>query len=347
MELSIRPAGMITTGETATEFHLLNDHGISMKITDYGCTILSLVVPGFDGVGADIVTGYHEWKDWVENPAYFGCLIGRTCNRIGNARFSLDGRDYQLSANQGKAQLHGGILGFSHKLWKARSYKTYDKAGIHFEYLSKDGEEGFPGNLLVKAHYYLTKQDEFFMELEAETDKATPVNLTNHAYFNLAGEGSGDVYSQELQILANYITEADEVQIPTGKLLPVDGTPFDFRQMHPIGSMIQQLPMGYDDNFVLNNSTGKLLLAAIAKDPKSGRVIEIHTTEPGAQLYTANWFSGDITGKAGIPYQKHWAFALETQHFPDSVNRPEFPSVILRPGEKYKSTTLWKFRTEV
>jgi aldose 1-epimerase len=346
MKITSRPLGPVSSGATAKSFSLINNNGISILITDYGCTLMSLLVPDRTGKEEDIITGYSSWEEWLRNPAYFGCLIGRTCNRIGGAQFSLDSHIYKVTANHGNAQLHGGFEGFSHKLWKANSYSEDNLAGIRFEYHSADGEEGFPGNLIARANYCLTNQDEFIMELEARTDKATPVNMTNHTYFNLAGEGSGDIYQQVLQIKAEHITETDADSIPTGRLIPVNGTPYDFRQPHPIGERIHFLEMGYDNNFALNKQSGDLALAVIARDPASGRVLEIYTTEPGIQFYTSNWFDGSMIGKCGKRYLKHWAFALETQHYPDSMNHREFPNVILRPGEVYRSTTVWKFRTD-
>lgn len=345
MDIQKRIIGKTRLGQDVTVFQLSNDHGISMEIMDYGCTVMSLNVPDAKGNLTDIVTGYDSWEAWRENPAYFGSLIGRNCNRIGGASFVLDGKKIEVTANHGIHQLHGGKEGFSHKLWKAAPFSSPGSVGIKFQYYSKDGEEGFPGNLNVVANYCLTNQDEFIMEIEAEADKPTPVNLTNHAYFNLAGHDAGEIYEQTLQINADQITETDESSIPTGRLLPVKDTPFDFRTPHAIGERIHQLKMGYDDNFALNASEGKLALAAIARDPKSGRILEIYTTEPGIQLYTSNWFDGTQAAKAGAKYRKHGAFALETQHFPDSVNHPEFPTVILRPGETYRTTTLWKFLT--
>jgi aldose 1-epimerase len=327
----------------ASLFHLENDRGISLTVTDYGCTILSLLAPGRDGKLTDIITGYSKQEDWLTNPAYFGCMVGRTCNRISNAKFTIDGTEYKVSANSGSYQLHGGFEGFHKKLWKSQSVELEDAVGIQFEYFSADGEEGFPGNLTVKVEYLLTNANEFIMTSRAVTDKATPVNLTNHTYFNLAGHDSGEVYKQELKIEADFITESNQDCIPTGKLLEVRNTPFDFTDFHSIGERINQLHMGYDDNFVLRNQSGELKLAVTVFDPVSGRNLEIFTTEPGVQLYTSNWFDGNMLGKGGFPYQKHQAFALETQHYPDSVNRPEFPSVITRPGQPYLSKTMWKF----
>lgn len=335
--------GFLADQSEASLYTLSNDNGVVVKISNYGGTVVSLQIPDKKGELADIVLGMHDWQGWIENPAYFNCLIGRTCNRIGGAKFSIDGIEYKVSANQGEYQLHGGHEGFHKKLWIASSFKENEKVGLTLEYFSKDGEEGFPGNLKVKAIYTLDNKNQISLQMFAETDKPTPVNLTNHAYFNLSGEGSGSILSHELQILADEYTVTDSNCIPTGEIATVAGTPFDFTQPHPIGERINQLYKGYDNNFVLRNQSGKIALAAKVLDPQSGRILEVFTTEPGVQLYTANWFDGSLTGKCGKPHISHTAFCLETQHYPDSMNQPEFPDVILRPGEQYKSETIWKF----
>ncbi len=343
MNISVKPFGQLPSGEKARLFTLVNDFGISLQLTDYGGIITSVCTPDKNGVSADIVTGYPDWNGWLSNEAYFGALIGRTCNRIGNARFSIDGTEYKVSPNQGRHQLHGGFEGFNKKLWKAESFENSLSVGVRLEYLSTDGEEGFPGNLKVQAVYSLNNQNEISMEFRAVTDQPTPVNLTNHAYFNLAGENSGDVLGHQLLIFADQITETDSDSIPTGKFLDVKNTPFDFTSPHPVGERIQSLYMGYDDNYVLRNQSGKLAACARVFDPVSGRLLEISTSEPGVQLYTSNWFDGKTLGKGGVVYRKYGAFALETQHYPDSMNHPGFPDVILRPGKTYASQTVWKF----
>lgn len=343
MKISKEHFGFLPDKREALIYTLENTHGVRMKISNYGGIILSLEVPDKNGVLADVVLGLSDWEGWIENPTYFNCIVGRTCNRIGGAKFNLDGAEIRVSANHGENSLHGGFHGFQHKLWDAKSFKNNDKAGIELTYLSKDGEEGFPGNLQVKAIYTLHSENEISIEFYAVTDKATPVNLTNHAYFNLGGEGSGNIYDHVLKIEADKITLTDNQSIPTGKLADVNGTPFDFTEPHLIGERIKQLPMGYDDNFVLRNQTGNLSLAAHVSEPESGRVLEVFTTEPGVQLYTSNWFDGSLTGKCGKPHTSHTAFCLETQHFPDAMNHPEFPDVILRPGKEFYSKTVWKF----
>lgn len=345
MRVETERFGILPGGQEAHLFHLHTDNGMSVSISDYGCTVTSLVVPDRNGLRADIVTGYRTWEEWLQNPAYFGSIIGRVCNRIGNARFSIDGIEYKVTPNHKQHQLHGGISGFDKKLWSHHIRETGNQIDIEFHYLSADGEEGFPGNMEVWVTYSLSNENTFAMIFRATTDKPGPVNLTNHCYFNLRGEGSGAVYDQELEILADFITETDADSIPTGKLLAVEGTAFDFTASHPVGQMIHSLPKGYDDNFVLRNQSGTTQHMITAYDPVSGRELKIFTSEPGVQLYTSNWFDGSITGKSGNAYLEHGAFALETQHYPDSVNHPSFPGIVLRPGQTYQSETIWKFST--
>jgi len=343
MKTSSKHFGFLPDNREAVLFTLENENGIKMKITNYGGTIISLEVPDRKGSIADVVLGMSSWEGWIENPNYFNCIVGRTCNRIGGARFTIDGVEYKVSANQGEISLHGGFNGFHHKLWEAEVFKDDEKVRLELTYLSADGEEGFPGNLKVKTIYTLNNEDEISIEFFAVTDKATPVNLTNHAYFNLGGEGSGKIYSHELLINSDMITATDDNSVPTGNMISVAGTPFDFTAPHQIGERIEQLYKGYDDNFILRNQTGSLALAASVYEPHSGRALEVFTTEPGVQLYTANWFDGSISGKCGVPHTNHTAFCLETQHYPDSMNHPEFPDVILRPGKEFYSKTVWKF----
>jgi aldose 1-epimerase len=344
MKISSEHFGFLPGNREAQLFTLENENGLILKVTNYGGTVISLLVPDKKGELADIVLGLASWNDWVENPYYFNCIVGRTCNRIGGAKFSIDGREYKVSANQGELQLHGGFHGFHQKLWKATPFERADEAGLELEYMSVDGEEGFPGNLRVRTIYTLNDKNEISIEFFANTDKSTPVNLTNHAYFNLSGEGSGEIYSHELIIYADKYTVTDTDSIPTGKLAPVAGTPFDFTKPHKIGDRIAHtFTNGYDDNLVLQNQSGKLALAAKVHDPNSGRVLEVFTTEPGIQLYTSNWFDGSVLGRNGKPHVFHTALCLETQHYPDSMNQPDFPNVILHPGEKFNSKTCWKF----
>jgi len=343
MKVTSEHFGTLPDKREALLFTLENGNGITAKITNYGGTVISLEVPDKNKTAADIVLGIPGFNGWLDNASYFNCIVGRTCNRIAGARFSIDGKEILVSANNGEIQLHGGFHGFHHKLWNASTLETENGIGIELSYLSSDGEEGFPGNLLVKARYLLSETNELSLEFFATTDQATPVNLTNHFYFNLAGEGSGSIYDHELTINSDQITETDKNSIPTGQFTQVAGTPFDFTQPKTIGARINSLYKGYDDNFVLRNQSGELALAAVVSEPVSGRILEILTTEPGIQLYTSNWFDGSVEGKCGKPHQKHSAFCLETQHYPDSMNHPEFPDVILRPGEQYYSKTVWRF----
>lgn len=343
MKATSKHFGFLSDSREVQQFNLENDNGISIQLSNYGGTLISILVPDRNGNPADILLGFKDWNNWVQNEPYFNCIVGRTCNRIANAAFVIKGQTFEVSDNQGGFQLHGGFEGFHKKLWNASIIETHESVGVLLKYISVDGEEGFPGNLFVTVTYLLNNMNEFSMEFQATTDKATPVNLTNHAYFNLSGEGSGDIYRHELTIYADEITVADNNSIPTGAFAPVAGTPFDFTEPQSIGERISQLSKGYDNNYVLRNQSGELALAAKVIDPESGRVLDVLTTEPGVQLYTANWFDGSLTGKCGKPHFSHSAFCLETQHYPDSMNHPGFPNVILRPGEKYKSQTIWKF----
>lgn len=350
MKIKKRPFGMVD-GKPVDLFVLENSNHLEMKVTNYGGIVVSLVVPDRDGNMDDIVLGYNQLEAYVKHNPYFGAIIGRYGNRIGNAQFTLEGQKYTLAKNDGENNLHGGIKGFDKVVWDAKPVMDDDYVGLILKYLSKDGEEGFPGNLDVTVKYILNNDNEFRIDYRATTDKTTIVNLTNHSYFNLAGEGSGDILGHEVVINAERFTPVDETLIPTGELAPVEGTPMDFRIPTAIGARIdadyEQLKIGkgYDHNFVLNkDQEGAMTLAATAYEPASGRFMEVFTTEPGMQFYTGNFLNGMI-GKSGKPYNFRNAFCFETQHFPDSPNKPEFPSVVLRPGEEYKTTTIYKFST--
>ena len=340
--------GQTPDGRGVDLYTLTNTNGLRAKITNYGAILVSLEVPDRDGNLADITLGYDNLDDYVKRGAFFGATVGRYANRIGGAKFVLDGTEYKLAANNGENHLHGGIKGFDKVVWKLDDLKTEsNKAVVKMSYISEDGEEGYPGNMACTVTYTLTEDNELKISYEAETDKTTVVNLTNHSYFNLAGQGTGDILGHELTLNADKYTPVDEGLIPTGEIRSVKDSPMDFTLPTPIGSRIKQVGDGYDHNYVLNSGPdlSGLALAARVYEPTSGRVMEIYTTEPGVQLYTGNFLDGTLTGKAGKVYKKHYAFCLETQHFPDSPNKPNFPSAVLLPGQKYTSVTVHKFST--
>lgn len=334
-------------------FTLTNSNSMVVKATNYGAIVTTIEVPDRDGKLADVTLGYDDVSSYmnaVDKP-YFGAVVGRYGNRIAKGKFTLDGIEYTLALNNGPNSLHGGIIGFDKVVWDA---EIMGDNGVKFSYVAKDMEEGYPGNLELSVTYTLTDDNELVIDYHATTDKATPVNLTQHAYFNLKGEGEGDILDHELMINALRYTPVDATLIPTGELAPVDGTPFDFREAKKIGRDIDQTNEqlkfggGYDHNWVLNRKKGEgeLELAARVVEPTSGRVLEVLTTEPGVQFYCGNFLKGDLKGKSGRPYDYRGGFVLETQHFPDSPNQPSFPNTILKPGESYDSQTIWKFSTD-
>jgi aldose 1-epimerase len=346
-EITKQAFGMTEQHEAVDLYTLTNASGFEARIMTYGATVVSLKAPDRSGKLGDVVLGYESLDGYLKNSPYFGAIVGRYGNRIGKGRFSLDGKTYTLPKNNGENTLHGGIKGFDKVVWKAKEVKNKNGAGLSLTYLSKDGEEGFPGNLSVTVVYELTNKNELKIEYSATTDKATVVNLTHHSYFNLAGENS--ILNHELMLNASRFTPVDSGLIPTGELRSVKGTPMDFSKSTVIGARIDQpdeqlkLGKGYDHNWVLNDHSGSLALAARVYDPSSGRVMEVSTTEPGLQFYSGNFLDGSITGKAGWVYKARSGFCLETQHFPDSPNKPSFPSTVLKPGQKYKTTTIYKF----
>jgi aldose 1-epimerase len=337
--------GKLPDGHEADLYTLENAKGLIAKTTNYGAIITEVHVPDRHGKLADVVLGFDNLGQYLQKHPYFGATVGRFANRIAKGRFTLDGKTYTLAVNNGPNHLHGGLKGFDKMLWKA---EPQSGAAVKFSYTSPDGEEGYPGTLAAAVMMSLTDANELRIDYTATTDKATPINLTNHSYFNLAAEG--DVLGHELMIEADYFTPPDSGRIPTGEIKAVKGTPFDFTRPQAIGacfSQIEDRPVGYDHNFVLRKQGDTLALMARVYEPKSGRVMEAFTTEPGVQLYTSNYFDGSLTGKRGIVYQQHAALCLETQHYPDSVNQPKFPSAILRPGQTYQQTTIYKFSTAV
>src|SRR6185503_506317 len=313
-----------------------------------GAIVSELQVPDRNGKAADVVLGFEKLEDWLKNPAYFGCVVGRVANRIAQGKFRLEGKEYTLATNNGPNHLHGGDRGIDKRIWKGEVVPG-PVPSVKLGYRSADGEEGYPGNLDVTVTYSLTDENELKIDYQAVSDKLTPVNLTNHAYFNLAGEGTGTILDHELHLEAGRYTPVDATLIPTGEILGVKGTPLDFQKPTAIGARIAELkgePGGYDHNFCLDSTSGKLARAGVVRDPKSGRTMEILTTEPGIQFYTGNFLDGSLRGKSGKAYQKNYGLCLETQHFPDSFNHPHFPSTLLKPGATYRSTTVYRFRTE-
>jgi aldose 1-epimerase len=342
MSIEKRDFGKTPDGENVDLYTLTNTNGLKAQIMTYGGIVTTLNVPDRDGHLGDIVSGYDTLDEYIKENPYFGALIGRCGNRIGKGKFTLNGVEYTLATNNGPNHLHGGIKGFDKVVWNAEQMETDEGPALKLNYLSKDGEEGYPGNLNCTVIYTLTNNDELKISYEAETDKDTVLNLTHHSYFNLGGHDSGDILGHELTLNADNYTPVDDDLIPTGEIKPVKGTPMDFTKPTAVGARIDQVKGGYDHNFVLNNSDGSLALAASVYEPKTGRVMEISTTEPAIQFYSGNFLDGSLKGKGAI-YNKHNAFCLETQHFPDSPNRPNFPSVVLKPGEKYTHLTVHKF----
>lgn len=346
--------GKTADGQSVELYTLSNAKGMTVKIATYGGTITELLVPDRDGKLADVTHGFDNLAGYESkgNP-FFGCLVGRYCNRIGKGRFTLDGKEYKLATNNGPHHLHGGLKGFDKKVWRVVGQEAGKSAdgvgytGLVLSYLSPDGEEGYPGNLDVQVSYRLTDDNALEIRYQAKTDKPTVVNLTNHAYFNLAGHAAGDILDHEVTLFASRYTPSDETLLPTGKIEPVKGTPYDFTTAKTIGSRIKEIkgePGGYDVNYVIDRKAGSdLTLAAVVREPKSGRIMEVLTTEPGVQFYTGNFLDGTVKGKGGAVYKKHAGFCLETQHYPDSPNQKDFPSTVLRPGQTYRSMTVYRF----
>jgi len=336
--------GRTADGRQVDRITLENDSGSVARVITYGGILTELLVKDREGNLGDVVLGFDNLAQYEKENPYFGCITGRVANRIAGGEFAVDGEEFTVAVNNGTNHLHGGLVGFDKVIWEAEERETDRGPSVRLSYLSKDGEEGYPGNLQVSVTYTLTPDDELVIEYEATTDKATPVNLTNHSYFNLAG--GGDVLGHILTLHARYYTEPDETLIPTGRILTVAGTPLDFTKPAAIGGRIGQIEIGgYDHNYVLDNGgRAEPGLAAEVYEPQSGRVMELFTTEPGVQFYSAIHLDG-LKGKGGALYDQYHALCLETQHYPDSINQPGFPSVLLRPGETYQSTTVHRFST--
>ena len=347
--ISQAPFGNTPDGTPVAIYTLRNSKGMEARIMTYGGIVQSLKVPDKNGKLGDVVLGHDDLDGYLKATPYFGALVGRYGNRIGGAKFTLEGKTYTLATNNGPNSLHGGIKGFDKVVWKATSLMTADGPALQLTYFSKDGEEGFPGNLKVTAVYTLTDDNELRLDFTATTDQPTVCNLTHHSYFNLAGQGNGDILGHIVYINADNTTPVDSNLITTGEIKPVDGTPFDFRTPTAIGARINdpdtvlQYGPGYDHNWVINKPMGKLGLQARVYEPATGRVMEVFSTEPGLQFYTGNSLDGSITGKDGKVYQRRTAFCMEPQHYPDSPNKPMFPTTELKPGETYQNTIIYRF----
>jgi aldose 1-epimerase len=349
MDLRQQPFGTVN-GVPVNLYTLSNDNGLSAGITNYGGIIVSLLAPNRDGQLGDVVLGFDSLEDYLQKNPFFGCLVGRYANRIAGGSFTLNGVGYTLAQNNGPNHLHGGLKGFDKVIWQAETESSDNAASLRLHYLSRDGEEGYPGNLSVNVVYALSNDNALKIDYQATTDQATILNLTNHTYFNLAGRG--DILGHVMTLNAEQFTPVDAALIPTGELRSARGTPMDFTRPIPIGDRINapdeqvSLGRGYDHNWILNNPEGSLTLAARVTEPASGRVLEVLTTQPGVQFYTGNMLPDRLAGKQGQTYSKRSGFCLETQHFPDSPNQPDFPSVVLQPEDTYHQTTIFKFSVE-
>ncbi|MDX2034261.1 MAG: aldose epimerase family protein [Blastocatellia bacterium] len=341
--------GKTQDGQEVEIYTLTNANGVEARIMTYGAIVVSLKAPDRAGRIEDVVLGFDDLDNYLKGHPFFGAVAGRYANRIGKGRFSLNGVEYKLATNNGPNSLHGGLKGFDKYVWKAKPGAAKDGAALELSHVSRDGDEGYPGTLSVRVTYTLTNDNGLRIDYFATSDKDTVVNLTNHSYFNLAGAGNGDVLKHQVMINADRFTPVDETLIPTGELRSVKGTPFDFTTMTAIGARVDadeeqmKFGKGYDHNFVVNGPAGTLRLAAKAQDPGSGRTMEVWTTEPGVQLYIGNFLDGTKIGKGGKAYQRRYGFCFETQHFPDSPNKPSFPTTVLKKGGLYRSTTIYKF----
>ncbi|MBM4034806.1 MAG: galactose mutarotase [Planctomycetes bacterium] len=339
------PYGELPDGTSVDIYTLTNGNGMEVKLINYGAITVSVKVPDRQGNLADVTLGYDTMEGWLKNAPHFGSTVGRYANRIAKGAFTLDGTTYKLATNSGENHLHGGVKGFDKAVWNAQPIQTPAAVAVRFTYLSKDGEEGYPGNLSATALYTLTNNNELKIEFSATTDKPTVVNFAHHSYWNLAGPRAGDVLGHILTIFADNYTPTDKGLIPTGELKPVLGTPYDFTVPTPIGKRIAEIEGGYDINYALRNPAGRVGIAARLYEPRSGRLMEIYTDQPGIQFYSGNFLDGAIVGKDGVAYRKHGGLCLETQRFPDSPNKPNFPSPVLRPGQTYKHTMTHRFST--
>lgn len=346
MELSRQPYGTTHEGTEVDIFTLKNSRELTVRVITYGCIITSIQMPDRNGKIGEITLGFDSLEGYLPRHPYFGALVGRFANRITSGRFELAGKHYTLACNEkGRNHLHGGTVGFDKRVWRAEELREEDAAGVRFSYTSPDGEEGYPGELEVAVTYSLNEANELALNYRAETTKATPINLTNHTYWNLSGPGSGTIYDHLLTLNGSRYLSVNEQLIPTGEILPAEGTPLDFRRQKAIGRDIDRLPVGYDHSFVVDRKDDRVETIARVVDPASGRGFELATTKPAVQLYTGNNLSG-IPGAGGKVFNKHSAFCLETEYYPDAVNHPEFPSAILHPGQTYAHTTVHRFFSE-
>jgi aldose 1-epimerase len=346
------PFGVTPGGDSVELFTLTNPHGMEVRVMTYGGIIVSIKVPDRKGAFDDVVLGYDSLAGYLRSSPYFGAIVGRYGNRIAHGTFTIDGESYHLDTNNGPNALHGGVKGFDKVVWHAESIKQDSTVGVLLTHTSPDGDQGYPGTVQARVSYALTPDNKLIVSYHATTDKATPINLTQHSYFNLAGAGKGDILGHVVMINADRFTPVDSTLIPTGELAPVAGTPMDFRTPTAIGARIAQPDPqlknagGYDHNFVLNRNGDTLSLAARVVEPTTGRVLTVTTTQPGVQFYTGNFLDGTITGKDGHVYLRRYGFCLETQHFPDSPNHSTFPTTILRPGQEYQSQTVFRFSAQ-
>lgn len=343
MELTKKLFGIYKDQEVY-QFSLKNDHGMEVRVMTFGGIITNIITPDRDGALGDVCLGFDNFDEYLQDHPYLGATVGRYANRIANGEFELDGNKYKLPVNNGPNCLHGGLKGFDKVVWNDEHYEWAEEVGVKLTYLSPDGEEGFPGNVEVQVVFGLTNKNELKIDYTAVTDQKTHVNLTNHSYFNL-NTGKNDVLDHWVQINADQYTPADENSIPTGEISDVDNSPLDLREGEILKDKIQKLPEGFDNNYVLNGADGDLKWAAKAKDPLSGRVMVMHTTEPGMQFYTGNFLDGLLEGK-GVRIAKQYGFCFEAQHYPDTPNKPQFPSTLLEPGNEYKQLTIYEFSTE-
>jgi len=341
--------GKTAAGETVNLYTIKNTNGIELKVTEFGATLVSLKIPDREGNFEDIILGFDNLEGYINDAAYLGVIAGRYANRIAKGKFTLNGKEYTLATNDGENHLHGGVEGFGKKVWKGEELKTDKGTGVKFTYLSKDGEEGYPGNLDNTVKYILNDNNELKIVLKSKTDKATPVNLTNHAYFNLKGEGNGTILGHKLELNAKEYTPVDNGLIPTGEIKSTEGTPLDFPELEAIGSRIDKVDKkfsgGYDHNFIIIKSDEPLSMVCKVVEPESGRVMKIYATMPGTQFYSGNFLDG-FKGKGGKAYNQHYGFCIEPQYYPDSPNKPNFPSCILNAGEEREEIILYKFSVE-